>query len=71
MSSGLSGSYHTAWQMAEGFSWKVYVADARRISVTQRHAVQDALYLVRQGMDAVLIQEKLKKCRKFHCICSS
>ncbi|MCI8796079.1 MAG: DegV family protein [Dorea sp.] len=61
MSSGLSGSYHTACQMAEDFSGKVYVADARRISVTQRHAVQDALYLVRQGMDAALIQKQLEK----------
>lgn len=63
MSSGLSGSYHMACQMAmsEDFSGKVYVADARRISVTQRHAVEDALYLVNQGKDAVFIQEQLEK----------
>jgi len=61
MTSGLSGSYHTACQMAEDFSGKVYVADTRRISVTQRHAIQDALYLVKQGYDAAAIKEALEK----------
>lgn len=61
MSGGLSGSFHTACQMAEEFPGNVYVADARRISVTQRHAVQDALYLVRKGMDAASIQEHLNR----------
>ncbi len=61
MSSGLSGSYHTACQMAAEFSEQVYVTDARRISVTQRHAVLDALDLIRQGMDAALIQKQLEK----------
>ena len=42
MSSGLSGSFHTACQIAGEFHGRVYVADARRISVTQRHAVLDA-----------------------------
>lgn len=61
MSSGLSGSFHTACQMAEEFSGKVFVADVRRISVTQRHAVLDALNLASHGMDAAAIQQKLNK----------
>lgn len=61
MSSGLSGSYHTAYQMAKEFPGKVYVADARRISVTQRHAVEDALYLVQKGMGGAAVQEELEK----------
>lgn len=61
MSSGLSGSCHTACQMAKEFPEKVYVADACRISVTQRHAVQDALYLVQKGLDAASVQELLEK----------
>lgn len=61
MSSGLSGSFDTACQMAEEFSGKVYVADVHRISVTQRHAIEDALYLLKQGFDALSIKEKLEK----------
>ena len=60
MSSGLSSSCHTACQIAKEFPGKVYVADARRISVTQRHAVEDALYLVKKGMDAASIQAQLE-----------
>ena len=61
MSSGLSGSFHTASQMAMEFPGRVYVADARRISVTQRHAVQDALCLAGQGMGASAIKARLEK----------
>ena len=61
MSSGLSGSFHTACQMAEEFPEKVYVADTRRISVTQRHAIEDALYLVKHGYKAASIKEELEK----------
>ena len=61
MSSGLSGSCHTACCIAEDLPGKVYVADVRRVSVTQRHAVQDALYLVSHGMDAAAIKEKLEE----------
>lgn len=60
MSSGLSGSYHTTCQIAEEFGGKVYVADARRISVTQRHAVLDALYLVEKGLNAASVQKHLE-----------
>ena len=61
MSSGLSGSCHTACRMAEDLPGKVYVADVRMVSVTQLHAVQDALYLVSHGMDAAAIKEKLEE----------
>lgn len=61
MSSGLSGSCHTACQMAEDFPGKVYVADVHRISVTQRHAIEDALYLLKLGFDAASIKEELEK----------
>lgn len=61
MSSGLSGSFHTACRMAEEFPGKVYVADVHRISVTQRHAIEDALYLLKHGHDAMSIKEELEK----------
>lgn len=61
MSSGLSGSFHTACQMAEEFPGKVYVADVHRISVTQRHAIEDALYLLKHGFGAASIKEELEK----------
>lgn len=61
MSSGLSGSCQTACQLAEDFSGKVCVADVRRISVTQRHAVQDALALAGQGMDAAAVKDQLER----------
>ena len=59
MSSGLSGSCATAMAMAQDFQGKVYVVDNQRISVTQRQSALDALMLVRQGMDAETIREKL------------
>lgn len=61
MSSGLSGSCHTAFQMALEYPEKVYVADVKRISVTQRHAILDALNLAKQGMRASDIKEQLEK----------
>ena len=61
MSSGLSGSFDTACQMAKEFPGKVYVADVRRISVTQRHAIEDAFYLLKHGSDAASIKEELEK----------
>ncbi len=60
MSSGLSNSCSIACQLAEDFSGKVHVADVHRISATQRHAVQDALSLASQGLDAVSIKKLLE-----------
>ncbi len=59
MSSGLSASCETATNFAREFNGKVEVVDNKRISVTQKQAVYDALYLAKQGMSAKEIKEKL------------
>lgn len=61
MSSGLSHSYETAFLLAENYDGKVQVVDNHRISITQRHAVEDAILLVRQGYSAKKIKEVLEK----------
>ncbi len=64
MSSGLSGSCHTAQLLAQDYEGKVFVADNQRISVTQRRSVQDALYLAKEkGMSAARIKEFLEEDR--------
>ena len=45
MSSGLSNTCATAMMLAKDYKGKVQVVDNQRISVTQRQAVLDALYL--------------------------
>lgn len=61
MSSGLSGSCHTAIMLAqeEDFDGKVFVVDNQRISVTMKQSVYDAKYMVKQGMTAKEIHDKL------------
>lgn len=60
MSSGLSETCHTLTHLAETeFAGKVYVADNKRISVTQKSAVYDAIELVKQGKSAKEIAEWL------------
>lgn len=61
MSSGLSGSCQTAAALAEDYGGRVHVADNHRISVTQRHSVQDALALADQGRTAKEIRETLER----------
>lgn len=61
MSGALSGSFHTACRLSEEFPGKVHVADVRRVSVTQHHAVADALYLESQGFGGAAIKEALEK----------
>lgn len=61
MSAGLSSTYATARMMADDFQGRVQVVDNRRISVTQRHAVLDAMAMVDQGMDAVAIRRTLEE----------
>lgn len=61
MSSGLSHSYETATLLAENYDGKVQVVDNHRISVTQRHAVEEALMMVKQGYLAKEIKEILEK----------
>lgn len=52
MSSGLSGSCETALGLAQEYEGKVQVVDNHRVSVTQRHAVLDALSLRAAGYTA-------------------
>ena len=61
MSSGLSSSYQTAYMISQDYAGKVYVVDAHRISVTQRHAVMDAVALREQGFPAARIKEILER----------
>lgn len=61
MSSGLSGSCQTAHMLAEDYDGKVQVVNNHRISVTQRHSVQDALVMKEQGYTAKEIKEKLEQ----------
>lgn len=61
MSSGLSSSCHTALMLADDYDGKVQVVDNKRISVTQRQSVLDAMELAKRGLTAVQIKEKLEK----------
>lgn len=61
MSSGLSGSCQTAAALAEEYGGRVHVVDNHRISVTQRHSVQDALMLAGQGYAANEIKNMLEQ----------
>lgn len=60
MSSGLSASCQSAVMLAKDYDGKVQVADNRRISVTQKSAVYDAMRLVEQGKSAEQIKEILE-----------
>lgn len=62
MSSGLSGSCHTAQLLAQDYEGRVFVADNQRISVTQRRSVMDAFYLSREkNMSAAEIKAFLEE----------
>lgn len=62
MSSGLSETCHTLTHLAETeFAGKVYVVDNKRISITQKSAVYDAIELAKQGKNAKEIAEWLKE----------
>ena len=61
MSSGLSKACETAMMLAEDYEGKVYVVDNQRISVTQRQSVADAMELVKQGIAAAEIKQKLEE----------
>lgn len=61
MSSGLSGSCQTAAALSEEYRGRVQVVDNHRISVTQRHSVQDALILAGQGYAANEIRNMLEQ----------
>ncbi len=61
MSSGLSASYDTALSASKDFDGKVEVVDNKRISVTLKRAVIDALTLSKQNKSAKEIREYLEK----------
>lgn len=61
MSSGLSASCETALASSESeqFKGKVFVIDNKRISVTQKQSVMDALKLAKEGKSGAEIKEHL------------
>lgn len=61
MSSGLSGTYTSARLLAEDYDGRVEVADARRISITMRHIVLDALAMREAGLSAREMREEIEK----------
>ena len=61
MSSGLSGSCDSAKMLARDYDGKVEVVDNRRISVTMRRSVYDAVKLRDRGLTAREIREELEK----------
>ena len=61
LSSGLSGACQTAAMLAHDYAGRVQVVNNQRISVTQRHSLEDAMHMIEQGMEAVQIKEVLEK----------
>ncbi len=61
MSSGLSSSCATAIMLSQDYEGRVQVVDNKRISVTQRQSVMDAMTLVNKGKSALEIKEILEK----------
>ena len=59
MSSALSMSCETARNFAKEFNGRVVIVDNRRISVTLRRSVEDAIALAEQGKTAQEIADKL------------
>ncbi len=65
MSSGLSGSCHTAMALArdDEFEGKVFVVDNGRISTPLVRAIKDALEMVEEGLSAQQIKDALEAAR--------
>ena len=61
MSSGLSNSCETAKNFAGQFNSKVEVVDNKRISVTQKQSVFDAIELAKEGKSAKEIKQWLEQ----------
>ena len=61
MSSSLSSSYQTAMVVAQDYEGKVFVVDNKRISVTQKRSVKDALELAQKGYGAEKIKEIMEE----------
>lgn len=61
MTSGLSGTCQTAKMLATDYEDKVFVVDNKRISVSLRSSVFDALNLADQGLSAEEIANRLEQ----------
>lgn len=61
MSSALSATFQTAYGASAEYNGKVQVVDNKRISITQKQSVLDALKLVKNGKSAKEIKEELEK----------
>ncbi len=61
MSSALSSACATAKALAAEYEGKVFVADNKRISISQRESVLDALHMAQHGMEAAEICAKLEE----------
>ena len=61
MSSGLSASCDTATNFAKEYNGKVQVVNNKRISITQKESVKDALVLAKQGKSAKEIKDYLEE----------
>lgn len=61
MSSALSSSCSTAKALALDYEGRVFVVDNKRISVTLREAVLDALTLAKRGVPAEVIRARLEE----------
>ena len=66
MSSGLSGSCHTAVMLArdEEFEEKVFVVDNGRVATPLHRSVLDALEMAEEGMEASQIKEALEAAKE-------
>lgn len=61
MSSGLSSTCETSMMLSKDYDGRVQVVDNKRISVTMRQSVLDAVELAKKGKDAVQIKKILEK----------
>ncbi|MBQ7841097.1 MAG: DegV family protein [Lachnospiraceae bacterium] len=61
MSSGLSGSCQTAIAMADDYDGRVQVVDNKRISVTMKQSVLEAIELAKKGYSAKEIRDILER----------
>lgn len=68
MSSGLSATCRNAQVIAENYKDKVFVVDNKRIAITQRESVNEAISLVKSGKSGKYIKEYLEKTKDNHSI---
>lgn len=61
MASSLSGSCNSAKMLAADYDGKVLVVDNKRVSITLRQAVYDALKYIEEGLSSKEIKDQLEK----------